>query len=351
MFCKYCGGLINGTTCSKCGKASVLFAHSTELENLLEKNTVPNQKTFDEGFSKGYQKGLAEGYQNGINEPKKPPIVEYGPKPVNRKLIAALCGIVFAICAVLSGFIANGIGYQKGYTKGTSEGETQVAAMRAEFDSKYEDAKNEGIKEGENKAKEDYELELARRKETPTPPLTPVLSSIETPISANQILFSKKTHDGIRKIQKRLLDLGYLKGKEKNVCDGIYGDGTENAVRQFQEEMHISPVSGEVDLQTYNALFPELFPNADPDQEEKPDLKVDQNTPAPTVTNEKTPGGDEEIAGNDEEPTGNDGEPSSSDEEPIENDEEPVGSDEGPLQNNMVDLLTLSSWPVDITFE
>lgn len=350
MFCKYCGGSINGTTCSKCGKASVLFAHSTELENLLEKNTAPNQKTFDEGFSKGYQKGLAEGYQNGINEPKEPPIVEYGPKPVNRKLIAVLCGIVFAIGALLSGFIANRIGYRTGYTKGTSEGEKQVAAMRAEFDSKYEDAKNEGIKEGENNAKKDYELELARLKETTTPSPAPIFPSTEeTPAPDNQIIFSKKTTESIKKIQKRLLELGYhLKGKD----DGIYGSGTENAVRQFQEEMHISPVSGEVDLQTYKALFPELFLNANPDREEKPDSIVDQDTPDPTVTGEKTPGVDEKPAGSDEEPAGSDeagsdDEPTGTNEEPAGSDEEPAGNEEGPSQ----DLLTFPSWSADMTFD
>ena len=348
MFCKYCGKSFEGTRCPACGKETILISCSNELERILAQKASSgvgvDENTYKQGYDVGYRKGLSEGYQNGINESKKADVptneLPRKEKTVNIKMIAVLCGVVFAIGAVLSGFIANGIGYQAGYTKGTSEGETQVAALKAEFDSKYEDAKNEGIKEGENKAKEDYELELARLRETPTHSPTPILPSIETPVPANQILFSKKTTESIKTIQKRLLELGYLKGKEKKVCDGIYGDGTESAVRQFQEEMHISPASGEVDLQTYYALFPELFVEIDPGQEEKTDSKEGQNISDPVAT-------DDNSTVTDENPTGNDEEPADNDKEPIVSDDEP----EGPTQNNIFELLHLFNWPADMTFE
>lgn len=295
MFCKYCGGLINGTTCSKCGKASVLFAHSTELENLLDRTTSPNQKTYDEGFSKGYQKGLSEGYQNGINESKVavPPRTEpqQKGKSVNKKLLAILCGIVFIIGVISSGMISNKIGYQTGYTTGASEGEAKVASLKAEFEGKYEEAKEAGRIEGESKAKADYEIELARLKETPTPSPTPTSPSTEeTPLPNTHVLFSKELNGGtvsedVRKIQDRLYILHFLSGEKDIVVDGKYGKGTEKAVKSFQEQNGIFPATGKVDIQTYTALFPEFSQTPIPKQRETMNLDDDEDA---SDTDDKT---------------------------------------------------------------
>jgi peptidoglycan hydrolase-like protein with peptidoglycan-binding domain len=53
-----------------------------------------------------------------------------------------------------------------------------------------------------------------------------------------------------REAQARLQDLGY----EVSV-DGVYGEGTERAVRQFQKDRGISPANGELTSDTREALF------------------------------------------------------------------------------------------------
>ncbi len=56
--------------------------------------------------------------------------------------------------------------------------------------------------------------------------------------------------DRTREAQSRLQELGY----EVSV-DGVYGEGTERAVRQFQKDRGISPANGELTADTREALF------------------------------------------------------------------------------------------------
>jgi hypothetical protein len=50
--------------------------------------------------------------------------------------------------------------------------------------------------------------------------------------------------------QARLLELGY-----DVTVDGVYGEGTERAVRRFQKDRGISPANGELNSDTREALF------------------------------------------------------------------------------------------------
>jgi hypothetical protein len=57
--------------------------------------------------------------------------------------------------------------------------------------------------------------------------------------------------------QSRLSELGY----EVSV-DGVYGEGTQKAVRQFQKDRGISPANGELNADTREALFSKGGSNA-----------------------------------------------------------------------------------------
>jgi peptidoglycan hydrolase-like protein with peptidoglycan-binding domain len=56
--------------------------------------------------------------------------------------------------------------------------------------------------------------------------------------------------DGVSGAQGRLLNLGYPVGP----IDGKLGPRTRAALRQFQTDMKLQPVSGELDDQTKKAL-------------------------------------------------------------------------------------------------
>lgn len=56
--------------------------------------------------------------------------------------------------------------------------------------------------------------------------------------------------DGVKAIQRRLIDLGMMNGK----ADGDFGNGTENAIKQFQTDNGMEP-TGIIDKATYDALY------------------------------------------------------------------------------------------------
>ena len=306
MFCKYCGSPVSGTRCSKCGKETVLFAHSTELENLLEHTPAPNRETYNDGFSTGYRKGLAEGYRNGKSEAVTPEIPENEPpkkgKGVSIKLLAVLCGLALAAGAASAGFIA----YGNGYRKGADEGETKAASINAEFDARYEEAREAGRREGEKAARQDYDRKLAQLMETPTHSPEPVPAppaEDQKPAPDSIILFSRNENvvsEEVRRIQKRLHELGFLKGKEEKACDGRFGKATEAAVKSFQKENGIIPAAGQVDQQTYNALFPELSETSVMKQEDKEEKRDKQDPDAERETAKPAGGTPDKQSGEDQ---------------------------------------------------
>ena len=81
------------------------------------------------------------------------------------------------------------------------------------------------------------------------------------------------TGDDVKALQKRLMELGYYKGK----ISGNYLEGTQSGIRSFQEINGLT-VSGEADPETQTALFSE-------DAVGKTDLPETTATPIPSTQN------------------------------------------------------------------
>ena len=60
----------------------------------------------------------------------------------------------------------------------------------------------------------------------------------------------------VREIQERLVELDYAKGRNFEV-DGVFGDQTREALRDFQRDHHLHPADGEAGPATLEALFGE----------------------------------------------------------------------------------------------
>lgn len=69
---------------------------------------------------------------------------------------------------------------------------------------------------------------------TPTPSPTPVPTPTPTPTpTPKPLILGLNSHgEDVEKLQARLIELGYLKGK----ADGYFGPKTEDAVKRFQEK-------------------------------------------------------------------------------------------------------------------
>ena len=307
MICKYCGSQYTGNRCPACGKVLPLVKRSTDIDILMSGSSpVPDERTFAQGLKEGLQKGLKEGYDNGYGEGheagyKEGLAAQEVPKPSRPqfsrfKVIAILCAAVLVV-SVASGLIGNGIGYSNGLKKGTSAGFAQ--------------GKEEGRKEGKEEGKEEglriaastFEPQLAEQyrqgvekgkaegyqagygaaaksvatpEAEPTPSATPTAepATIPTPDSMLQFLFpySREKNEGeydpvVKKIQTQLKEMGYKADGKLIQDDGMYGQKTEIAIKQFQKNKNL-PVTGIVDVDTYQSLFPdEVIPN-DPAIEE-----------------------------------------------------------------------------------
>jgi peptidoglycan hydrolase-like protein with peptidoglycan-binding domain len=84
-------------------------------------------------------------------------------------------------------------------------------------------------------------------------------------------------------LQRRLVQLGYL--PSNFVIDGIYGQTTEQAVREFQRVNGL-PVTGVVNAATWQALYEATAPNPIPSP-----TPTFSPTPTPTVSPTQPPGG------------------------------------------------------------
>ena len=110
---------------------------------------------------------------------------------------------------------------------------------------------------------------------TERPTATPVAGPVLTPNKSYRTLNTKTSGAPVKKVQERLIELGYLNGK----ADGVYGAKTKKAVTEFQKYNGLSAdgVAGKL-TQTY------LF--EDPNVKAKPGAKTPTPTPAadPNVT-------------------------------------------------------------------
>lgn len=85
---------------------------------------------------------------------------------------------------------------------------------------------------------------------TPGPSLPPTPSPLPRPDSL-VTLKRKDTGDGVRYLQRKLIELGYL---APGSDDGDFGSGTENAVREFQRRNDIK-VDGIAGAATQTAMY------------------------------------------------------------------------------------------------
>ncbi len=101
-----------------------------------------------------------------------------------------------------------------------------------------------------------------------------ISTSTATPASgsaSSSTLKNGSTGDEVRKMQKRLKELGYLKGS----ADGDFGDATETAVKNFQANNGLT-VDGKAGTATLNKLYS--------DSARKAATTTATNTPKPTST-------------------------------------------------------------------
>lgn len=85
----------------------------------------------------------------------------------------------------------------------------------------------------------------------PVPTLAPATPEPEpTPVPHYDALETGMKGDGVKRLQKRLIDLGYL----KDGADGVYGKKTAAAVQAFQKDAGL-PETGTADDATQLALF------------------------------------------------------------------------------------------------
>ncbi|MDO5436263.1 MAG: peptidoglycan-binding protein [Clostridia bacterium] len=103
---------------------------------------------------------------------------------------------------------------------------------------------------------------------------TPAPEATMTPNPKYHILNTKTRGDNVRKLQERLIELGYLTGK----ADGVYGNQTRKAVMEFQRYNGLTRdgVAGKI---TQTHLFED--PNVVPNPKRKAQAT---DTPAPTDT-------------------------------------------------------------------
>ncbi|MBE5804051.1 MAG: hypothetical protein E7316_06010 [Clostridiales bacterium] len=229
----------------------------------MSPKTAP-EKTYQEGLQEGYRNGVKEGYRKGYDEGtsasavvREAPGHDGGPR--HGKKLLALCAIFFLVGAILSGVVFNGLGYRRGESAGKAAGrqEAQEEASR-NYLPLLEERYAQGVEDGKRIGYEQGVAETESRYGINTAEPDGKNDGQEEPV-----LFSRSVNNGttqapseeVKKIQARLIALGYLKDQ----ADGVYGSKTENAVKQFQSANGL-PETGEVDKKTYDMLFSDEEP-------------------------------------------------------------------------------------------
>ena len=114
---------------------------------------------------------------------------------------------------------------------------------------------------------------------TATPTISPVPTPTISPNPAYTILRYGDRNDEVKKMQRRLIELGYLSDK----ADGVYGFNTRRAVILFQKAHDLSP-DGDAGRVTLTFLY------------EYEDVKYNPDAPTPTLTPAETPAGPADSA-------------------------------------------------------
>lgn len=266
MICKYCGAQYTGRECTACGKVMPLMKRSTELDVLMSgiattvSRTPHKGKTYEQGVNEGYQKGLTEGYSNGYADAVTK---KTGQSNMPIQKMALLCAVIFVVAAVLSGLIFGTTGYNRGYSQGSIVGKDQgqeagIRIASSTFEPLLSEYYDNGHRDGYATAK----AELIAQMVTPAPEPT-ITESTATPMPENHLEFPYSVENNgrvrnnvVRKIQNRLIDLKIKVDGKVIAADGLFGRNTEKAVKLFQKANGLE-ITGEVDLITYQHLFPE----------------------------------------------------------------------------------------------
>ena len=105
---------------------------------------------------------------------------------------------------------------------------------------------------------------------TAAPTLTPAPAPTMSPNPSYKLLKQGSRGDRVKKLQERLIELGYLSGE----ADGVYGNQTRRAVQRFQYYNGLQQ-DGEAGKATQTVLF-------------ESETVVSAATPTPTVTEAPT---------------------------------------------------------------
>lgn len=263
MFCKYCGGQLQGTHCPACGKETVLTGRSTELERMMNPQAAP-VKTYQEGLQEGYRNGLKKGYDKGYSEGASAAVVTPAAgnapqKPAKRQKVLAVGVAAFLVGAILSGVIFSGVGYRRGENAGKAAGrkaaqEEAASSYLPLLKERYAQGLKDGKQAGYEQGVADAEARHAAGQNAP---------AVQNPANGGDdqeagVLYSRKVNSGTKKepsaevkaIQERLIALTYLKDR----ADGVFGPKTESAVKDFQLANGLKE-TGEIDQETYDLLF------------------------------------------------------------------------------------------------
>ena len=327
MFCKYCGGQLQGTTCTKCRKKSILVKRSSGLEDLMAENEAIIPQSIPHNTGEEYKKGLASGYANGkrdgyeqgykAGQEKLMPWLKH----INKLLIAAPLAL-FALI-VFSSLIGFNIGSKqirdsKAQIESASSTQAVIAVTPTTTTSQEQmDTPKESPavmpattptpvtnKQSFLSTSEAFNNETTpapgsgtpTESPSPQPPREtsgsgddtsklPEASSIPMPPEGDYLKGADNTKGDVQLIQAKLKNLGYPflleMDFEQEYHEGIFGEATEQAVKKFQEENSLR-ADGIVGKETLKALWPdhgEQIPKTNPTRDSQ---ILDPETPTPT---------------------------------------------------------------------
>lgn len=245
MICKYCGKPVTGGICTSCRKAVLLSYTSHELSDMLGPNVVPSppppigQEQLHAAYEEGFSSGKKHGYSIGWDAAQKDAFEKSMHK---QRLLMIIAASAMVFLAVICSFAFNSIGFSRGYQKGKIEGKQEQKTddetiISETLNSERQDGYDEGYRAGYEEGKSaGYQLGFDEGiLMTPSPSSTP--SPTPSPI----VLKMKSKGSEVRKLQQRLIELGYL---DQNEDDGDYGPKTKKAIEEFQKKNGVTPVDG-----------------------------------------------------------------------------------------------------------
>ena len=262
MICKKCNELIEGGQCPICGEKPKLVNRSKEMDILMlqaqrsvqsqtetrvhaqKDNNTPSQtesrKNYQQGLELGYQNGLKDGYNKAKEENRG---TNYLPDLIKKNIWTYL--LVFLIIVSVPSVISGVVNYRKGLRQGEEKGYSLAVS---EGENEKEERYNEGYLIGKAEGYEEgYQSGLSESEQSGKADPEETNTSVPT-----EELYSrtKQKSKGVTTIQRTLNYLLGLSLKE----DGQFGDGTERAIKHFQEIIGLDS-TGIVDPETLGWLF------------------------------------------------------------------------------------------------